>query len=47
MIGVISLFGETDYQSALRTVFSLENIEFIAQNCITSVQLMDLMEEKK
>ena len=46
MVSVISLFGETDFQPALKTRLALENIFFIESNCVTSVQLMDVMDKR-
>lgn len=45
MIGVMTLFGEVDLQSVLKKVFRQNDLEFIAENCSTSVQLMDRIQE--
>lgn len=45
MIGVLTLFGETDLQPVLKKTFAQENIFFIQDNCNTSVQLMNQLEE--
>lgn len=45
MIGVLTLFGEVDLQPVLKKVFRQNNVEFIAENCGTSVQLIDRVQE--
>ena len=45
MIGVLTLFGETDLQPVLSGEFIKENIAFIKENCVTSVQLMGDIDE--
>lgn len=44
MIGVLTLFGETDLQPVLKKVFEPKMILFLETNCITSVQLMEQVE---
>lgn len=45
MIGVLTLFGDTDLQPVLKKLFSQNDIFFIQENCITSVQLMTQLDE--
>ena len=45
MIGVLTLFGETDLQPILKKTFAQENMFFVQDNCNTSVQLMTQLEE--
>ena len=45
MVGVLTLFGETDLQPVLAKRLMKENISFIKENCITSVQLMSDIDE--
>ena len=45
MIGVLTLFGEIDLQPVLSNEFLKENISFIKENCVTSVQLMNDIDE--
>lgn len=44
MIGVLTLFGETDLQPVLKKIFEPKMILFLETNCITSVQLMQQVE---
>ncbi|MBE5039488.1 hypothetical protein [Ructibacterium gallinarum] len=46
MIGVMTLFGEVDLQSVLKKVFRQNDMEFIAENCSTSVQLLERVQEQ-
>ena len=46
MICVLSLFGETDFQPVLKKDLQPENIFFIEENCITSVQLTEQVENR-
>lgn len=46
MICVISLFGEMDFQSALKKRFHSNSIYFIEENCVTSVQLTERVEAR-
>lgn len=45
MIGVLTLFGETDLQPVLKKMFAQETIQFVDKNCNTSVQLMNQLDE--
>lgn len=45
MIGVLTLFGETDLQPVLRKSFKQHNISFLEENCVTSVQFMNCLEK--
>ncbi len=47
MIGVLTMFGETDLQSVLKKPFMDDNIVFISENCTTSVQLLDKVVERQ
>ena len=46
MICVLTLFGEMDFQSALRKRLQSNNIYFIEDNCTTSVQLTSRVEAR-
>lgn len=41
MIGVLTLFGDVDLQGVLKKIFMQNDLVFIAENCNTSVQLVD------
>lgn len=41
MVGVLTLFGEIDLQAVLKKVFMQNDLVFTADNCNTSVQLID------
>ena len=45
MTGVVTLFGETDLQPALRRAFSQKELWFVCENANTSVQLIGYCEE--
>lgn len=45
MIGVLTLFGEIDLQPILNKIFIKNDLIFICDNCNTSVQLVDKVEE--
>ncbi len=45
MIGVLTMFGEIDLQSVLKKLFMNNDLIFIAENCITDVQLLDKVAE--
>lgn len=47
MICVLTLFGETDLQPVLKKVFGQNDIFFLEDNCVTSVQLTECMEAHK
>ncbi|MDD6736151.1 MAG: hypothetical protein PUE13_07565 [Clostridiales bacterium] len=44
MIGVVTVFGETDLQHALKRAFVKSDITFMEKNMTTAVQLMSLLE---
>ncbi len=44
MIGVVTVFGETDLQRALKRTFVKNDITFMEKNMTTTVQLMSLLE---
>lgn len=46
MIGVMTLFGEVDLQSVLKKIFRQNDLEFVVENCTTSVQLMERVQEE-
>ncbi|OQB12882.1 MAG: hypothetical protein BWY15_02031 [Firmicutes bacterium ADurb.Bin193] len=45
MTGVLTLFGETDLQSALHNSFRQNELYFVRENAVTDVQLMGFCEE--
>ena len=45
MIGILTLFGEMDLQPILKKPFSQMDIFFVQDNCNTSVQLMNQLDE--
>ncbi len=45
MVGVLTMFGEVDLQDVLKKMFLNNDLVFIAENCITSVQLIDKLNE--
>ncbi len=47
MICVLTLFGETDLQPVLKKVFGQNDIFFLEDNCVTSVQLTEYVEAHK
>lgn len=45
MIGVLTLFGETDFQPILKKTFLQNDLLFVCKNAETSVQLIGFLEE--